>query len=135
MVGASDVRGAGTKGNLGISAHPAHAQAGVSYNKSGATPLTSGSVEQRVTRLIAHANSKYKCKLKLNQSDRNPEQAQQFHICHMFLHNMFKNLRPKNLAADKRTISWAHLSDPKIKWVLIKDRSEFLRTAADTPAN
>jgi hypothetical protein len=133
MVGFGDVKVAEAKGRVGISAHPAQAQAGVP-KQSGATSPINGSVEQRVGRLIADASSKHKCKLTLNQSDRSREQAQQFHVCHMFLYNMFKHLRPKNLAADMRTISWEHLSDPKIEWVLISDRSYFLRTAAGNPA-
>jgi hypothetical protein len=86
-------------------------------------------VPQRVDLLIADAAKTYRVRLRLNQSSRTPEQAQQFHVCHMFLYNKFKNQRPKHLAADRRTIAWEHLSKPELagKWLLIKS-SDFLLT-------
>jgi len=92
-------------------------------------------VPQRVALLISDAAAKYKVNLVLNQSTRTPEQAQQFHVCHMFLYNKFKTQRPKHLAADHRTIAWSHLSKPELagKWLLI-DSSDFLLTKQGTAA-
>jgi hypothetical protein len=90
-------------------------------------------VSQRVDRLINVTKTRYGVTLSRNQLDRTPEQAQKFHICHMFLHNFFPHARPKHLAADKRTISWDHLQNPNLKWLLI-DPSEFLRTKSGTAA-
>jgi hypothetical protein len=79
------------------------------------------SVKQRVDQMIISAKQQFDCSLSINQSNRSAEQAQQFHICHMFLHNFFKHLRPKHLAADRRTINWVHLRDPSVNWALIPE--------------
>src|ERR1035441_1332403 len=78
------------------------------------------SVEASVQSMIQDAQQQYSCSLRLNQSNRSAKQAQQFHVCHMFLHNFFKHLKPKpvNLAADGKTIAWRHLSSPTVKWDL-----------------
>jgi hypothetical protein len=91
-------------------------------------------VEERVRVMARAANDRYKCTVTINQSNRSPEQAQQFHVCHMFLHNMFKKLRPKHIAKDGRTIDWDHLSKPEIAWALITNRGQFLRTKSGDPA-
>src|SRR6266705_2739504 len=77
------------------------------------------SVKQRVDQMILRARQQFACSLSINQSNRSAEQAQQFHICHMFLHNFFNHLKPKYLAADGRTIDWLHLSDPTVNWALM----------------
>src|SRR5262249_27563773 len=62
-------------------------------------------------------------------------QAQQFHVCHMFLYNYYEHLRPKYLTAGGKTIDWAHISDPTLKWTLIPDpESTFLFTKHHKPA-
>ena len=91
-------------------------------------------VTERAELLIADAKQKFSCTMTLNQSKRTAEQAQQFHICHMFLYNMFKHLKPTHPAMDGRTISWEHLSDASVTWALITNPGEFLRTAAGEPA-
>lgn len=84
--------------------------------------------------LIKDAKSKYETTVVINQSKRSPEQAQRFHVCHMFLYNMFKHLKPKHTDKGKKTISWEHMSDPDREWVLIADRGEFLKNAAGEAA-
>lgn len=88
-------------------------------------------VKQRVEQMIAGARREFSCSLSINQSHRSAEQAQQFHVCHMFLHNFFKHLTPKHVAADGRTIDWLHLSDPNVKWVLIPQPENFFLYAKD----
>jgi hypothetical protein len=95
--------------------------------------LATLTVSQRVDRLIIATKERYGVTLSRNQLERSPEQAQKFHICHMFLHNFFPHARPKHLAPDKRTISWDHLQNPNVKWLLIEP-SEFLRTKTGTAA-
>jgi hypothetical protein len=93
------------------------------------------SVKQRVETMISSAKQRFGCSLTINQSNRSAEQAQQFHVCHMFLHNFFKNIRPKNLAGNGRTIDWQHLSDPTLNWALIANpESLFLFTKQNRPA-
>ena len=93
------------------------------------------SVKQRVDQMIAGAKARYGCHLAINQSHRTAEQAQQFHICHMFLHNFFKHLKPKHVSADGRTIDWNRLSDPTVTWDIIpRPEQDFLRTKNHQPA-
>jgi hypothetical protein len=93
------------------------------------------SVKQRVETMISSAKERFGCSLTINQSNRSAEQAQQFHVCHMFLHNFFKNIRPKHLAANGRTIAWEHLSDPTLNWALIPNpEGVFLLTGDNRPA-
>jgi hypothetical protein len=95
--------------------------------------LATLTVSQRVDRLINVTKKRYGVTLSRNQLERTPEQAQKFHICHMFLHNFFPHARPKHLAADKRTINWDHLQNPNVKWLLMGSL-EFLRTKSGTAA-
>jgi hypothetical protein len=90
-------------------------------------------VPHRVHLLIEDVRTHYGVHLRINQSHRTREQAQEFHICHMFLHNFFNHLRPKHVGADGRTIDWKHLSDSKVQWSEIKDPTQFLRTKAGHP--
>jgi hypothetical protein len=84
--------------------------------------------------MIEDANTLYRCLIRVNQTQRTPEQAQSFHVLHMFLHNYFPHLKPRVVAEDGRTISWDHLKDPNIKWVLIDDlKLQFLRTPEGRP--
>lgn len=93
------------------------------------------SVKERVDQMIAGARARFGCIVSINQSKRSAEQAQQFHVCHMFLHNFFKKLKPKFVAGDGRTIQWEHLSDPGIAWALIPNPEQsFLFTKIGRPA-
>jgi hypothetical protein len=83
------------------------------------------SVKQRVEQMIADAQQQFACRLSINQSNRSAEQAQQFHVCHMFLHNFFKHLKPKHLSTDGRTIDWIHLSDAAVNWDLISQPEKY----------
>lgn len=93
------------------------------------------SICDNVAKMIADAQTQYHCTIRVNQTQRMPQQAQTFHVLHMFLHNYFPHLRPKYVAPDGRTISWDHLKDPNVKWALIDHlKSEFLRTWDGQPA-
>src|SRR6185437_14412100 len=93
------------------------------------------SIKDNVATMIEEAQKQYHCIVSVNQTMRTPEQAQTFHILHMFLHNYFPRLRPRFAAKDGRTISWLHLKDPTVKWKLIDDlKSQFLRTELGGPA-
>ena len=89
--------------------------------------------EALVIPMMHDAASQYSAHVEINQSNRTAEQAQQFHVCHMFLYNYYKHLLPKY--RDRRTISWAHISDPVVRWALIDEgKSAFLRTKNGGPA-
>jgi hypothetical protein len=93
------------------------------------------SVTDRVHRMIADAKTQFGCDLRINQSNRTAVQAQQFHICHMFLYNFFKHLKPKHVAQNGKTIDWTRLSDPNVVWALIPlPEQVFLSTKANKPA-
>ena len=118
MVGFGDVRLAEAKAQ------------GSRVPSTGPASFEGLSVKDRVERLAADVHKNYNCTLTINQSTRSPKQAQQFHVCHMFLHNMFKLLRPKHVSEDGRTIAWAHIADASVTWALIDDPETFLRTSA-----
>jgi hypothetical protein len=89
----------------------------------------------KVHRMLRDAVHKHGVHVHINQSNRSARQAQEFHICHMFLYNHFEYQCPEHCGAGGRTISWAYLSDPTVKWKLIDDlKSNFLRTHAEGPA-
>jgi hypothetical protein len=93
------------------------------------------SIKDHVATMIEEAENQYHCVVSVNQTQRTPEQAQTFHVLHMFLHNYFPRLRPKYLGKDGRTISWLHLKDPTITWKLIDGmKSQFLRAELGGPA-
>jgi len=99
--------------------------------------LTHLKVIDRVKLLQADARARYGCVVVVNQSMRTPEQAQAFHVCHMFLYNLFwatgkRHIVPKFQADNAHTISWSHLSDPAVVWKPIR-AEDLLRTAADEP--
>jgi hypothetical protein len=97
--------------------------------------MLSHHVGDRVQRMINDARTQFGCTMSINQSTRTAEQAQQFHVCHMFLHNFFRHLKPKHVAADGRTIDWLHLSDPAVTWALIpRPELSFLLTKSNQPA-
>jgi hypothetical protein len=82
-----------------------------------------------VNPMIKDATIRYCANIQINQSNRSAEQAQEFHICHMFLHNYYKSRRPQFCVPGGKTIAWSHLSDPSVKWALIDGhKSEFLLT-------
>src|SRR2546426_4782442 len=58
---------------------------------------------------------------------RTAEWQQRLHICHMFLYNKYVSTMPAKTDPGKRTISWAHISDPKVVWVWISF-TDILRT-------
>jgi hypothetical protein len=88
-----------------------------------------------VNPMIRDAAIRYCANIQINQSNRSPEQAQEFHICHMFLHNFYKGRRPQFCVPGGKTIAWSHLSDPSVKWVLIDvHKSTFLLTKGGRPA-
>jgi hypothetical protein len=93
------------------------------------------SIQTNVANMIDGAKTRYQVIIRVNQTQRTPQQAQAFHVLHMYLHNYFPHLRPKTTASDGRTISWDHLNLPTITWLLIDDiKSQFLRTADGRPA-
>lgn len=63
-------------------------------------------------------------------SGRTAEWQHRLHICHMFLYNKYQTTKPAKVDEGMRTISWAHLSDPKTLWstVLFTD---ILRTKSN----
>ena len=61
---------------------------------------------------------------------RTPQWQQRLHICHMFLYNAYQTTEPQHVDPEGRTISWSHITDPGVRWVLIS-YVELLRTAAD----
>jgi len=88
-----------------------------------------------VNRMLQDVSQKYQTQVGINQSNRTGDQAQQFHVCHMYLYNYFHSRCPKYCDAGKRTISWSHISDAAIKWALIDGlKSTFLRTSTGAPA-
>src|SRR5262245_12466606 len=104
-------------------------------SQEGLSMTAHTSVEQRVRQMMASARLHFGCSMILNQSDRTEEQAQQFHICHMFLHNFFKSRRPEHVAPNGRTIKWEYLADPRIEWALIKNpEKDFLYGKDHRPA-
>jgi hypothetical protein len=83
--------------------------------------------EPLVKPMIRDAAIRYCAIVSINQSNRDPKQAQQFHICHMFVHNYFKHQLPKYHTG--KTIAWEHISDPAVEWALIdSDKTDILRT-------
>src|SRR5262245_7691258 len=93
------------------------------------------SIRQNVTKMIQDAYSQYHRVIKVNQTLRTPEQAQTFHVLHMFLKNFFASRTPKFVETGKRTISWDHLKDPAVTWQLIDGwKKKCLLTATGTPA-
>lgn len=83
--------------------------------------------------MIRDAAIRYCANVSINQSNRLPKEAQQFHICHMFLHNYYKHYLPRYHTG--KTITWQHISDPGVKWALIDDvKTEILRTRDGRPA-
>jgi len=88
-----------------------------------------------INKMIEDASKTWNVNVTINQSNRSPEQAQQFHICHMFLYNYFKSKKPAKCDDGQRTISWDCISDPKVKWAVIDNmKSTFLLTATGVPA-
>jgi len=96
--------------------------------------LSTLSVEQRVDVLIVDAKKRYGIALRKNQAARTPQQAQEFHVCHMYLYNKFKNLLPKHPEPGGRTISWEHLSDANFSDWRPADSLQFLVTKNGTAA-
>ncbi len=84
---------------------------------------------QRLDAFLADAKTRYSLTIG-KDSGRTAEWEQRLHICHMFLYNKYQSTTPANVDSGKRTISWSHLSDPKVVWVTVKE-TDILRTAKD----
>lgn len=91
-------------------------------------------IEKTLVRpMIDLAVTTFHTPVRINQSNRSAQQAQEFHVCHMFLYNYYKHLLPK--CCTGRTISWTHLSNAAVGWTLIdKNKGTFLRTRDGKPA-
>jgi hypothetical protein len=90
------------------------------------------SFKQRLAAFLQNAKVHYGVQIGQDHG-RTPEWAQTMHVCHMFLYNAFAQSKPKHLdKTDNRTISWDHISDPKVSWSLVKYK-ELLRTASGQP--
>jgi hypothetical protein len=94
-------------------------------------------VSDRVRQLLDDARARYGCVVVVNQSVRTPQQAQAFHVYHMFLYNLFwetgkGHIVPNFEEVKAPTISWAHLSDLGVNWALIRSE-DFLRTISNQP--
>ncbi len=86
-----------------------------------------GGLEQRVQRFIEHVGRRYNIAVGKTGSFRRPDDAQLWHICHMFLYNRFNGFLPqavrdaqrKSAKAEVslgRTIPWEHMSKPGTDW-------------------
>lgn len=90
------------------------------------------SFKERLAAFLSYVQSQYGIVIGQDHG-RTPEWAQTMHVCHMFLYNSFANHKPRHLdKTNKRTISWEHMSDPKIEWKLVK-YTDLLRTASGLP--
>ncbi len=85
---------------------------------------------QRLDAFIADVQSKYSVTIR-KDSGRTAEWEQKLHIVHMFLYNKYQSTIPANVDPGKRTISWGHLSDPKVVWNTAQ-WSDILRTSKGT---
>jgi len=87
---------------------------------------TGKTFRQRVDAWLADVQKVYGLTVR-QDSGRTVEWQQRLHICHMFLYNKYNTTTPASVDAGKRTISWAHLSDPKVVWATIPF-TDILRT-------
>ncbi len=101
-------------------------------------PVAAGPIPIKplVDAMRADALKRYGIPVTENQTKRDAKQAQAFHVCHMFLYNYFKHIKPTQCSPGTRTSAWAYLSAPSTKWVLIDDetKAKFLQTAGGQPA-
>ena len=84
------------------------------------------SFTQRVDAFIADVKAKYGI-IMTKDAGRTAEWQQKYHVAHMFVYNKYQSTTPAKTETGKRTISWAHFSDSKLKWETIQ-WSDFLRT-------
>lgn len=82
--------------------------------------------KQRMEAFIADVKATYKITVRIDKG-RTAEWQQKHHVAHMFLYNSYKSTKPAKVEKDKRTISWAHFSDPSVTWNTIR-WEDFLRT-------
>src|SRR4051795_1175296 len=100
--------------------------------KSNAFDPKGKSFKQRLAAFLSDAKERYGVQIGQDHG-RTPEWAQTMHVCHMFLYNAFATSKPKHLdQTDHRTISWDHMSDPKVSWGLVK-YTDLLRTKSGLP--
>jgi len=86
--------------------------------------------KQRLKAFLDDAKATHKVTVG-QDNGRTKEWSQKHHVAHMYLYNKYKFANPANRDSGKKTISWSHLSDPKVKWDTIK-ASDFLRTKKNT---
>jgi hypothetical protein len=98
----------------------AAASPGATFNPVGKT------FPQRLDAFLADAKTSYGLTVR-RESGRTAEWQQRLHICHMFLYNKYLTTKPAKTDTGKRTISWAHLSDPKTAWATVSS-TDILRT-------
>ena len=85
--------------------------------------------KQRVDACIQDAKTVHGVTVR-QDAGRTVDWQQRLHICHMFLYNKYQSTKPANVETGKRTISWAHLSDPKVGWNTVPF-TDILRTKAN----
>ena len=100
---------------------------GNGHQMAHASPNVNPILKRRIEDLKADAKIKYNVKVVVNQDERKAKQAQEFHVCYMFLHNHTK-WKPRYPSEDGRTIAWAHLSKPSLDWTPAR-ADDFLKTA------
>lgn len=88
--------------------------------------------KQRVDACIEDARTVHGVTIR-QDAGRTAEWQHRLHVCHMFLYNKYNSHQPAKVESGKRTISWAHLSDPKTVWSTIPF-SDILRTKAGLAA-
>jgi hypothetical protein len=81
---------------------------------------------QRLDAWLAYVNKEYALAVGKVATNRDPADAQRWHIAHMFRYNAFATRRPSVTEAGKKTIKWDHFKDPA-NWDSRADWREFLR--------
>jgi len=86
---------------------------------------------QRLDAFIADAKTTYSVSLR-RDAGRSAEWQQKHHVAHMFVYNAYQSTKPAHTEVGKRTISWDHVSDPKVVWATVKCE-DLLRTKKNLP--
>ena len=82
--------------------------------------------KKRLDAFLKDAKDTYSLTVRIDNG-RTVEWQHLHHVAHMFLYNSYKSTKPLKADNVKRTISWDHISDPKLQWSTIKSE-DFLRT-------
>jgi hypothetical protein len=90
--------------------------------------------QQRLDAFVANARASHGLTIR-RDSGRTAEWQQRLHICHMFLYNKYLTTKPANTDTGKRTISWAHLSNPKTIWATVPFADIMRTKVGGTPLN